>query len=320
MKSCPWTQLQSHRLESPPNIFSSSTFSVDGADVYLVASAATVHCLVPGRAWARVKFTDLPDDASIVSLTCLNAHRHKSRMHVVSTAMFAVTFGKPDMHAISPSGQKWYMNVFQVYLNREKELCVEDFQSMELSFTPFLLSASDSLVPGGAKTYILLSGSDNHLHLYKQTAHGKFFEISSNRGGFPLSEFRNLSSIVVSISTKFWDISPPTRIVAVGCQDGLVKVSICSLETRESPTARKVFSRYIDGPVSSMEVFCPTNPRALRDSRHVLLTNSILSKESISAHIADPESPTTSAPAPIDLVVGSAIGTCSLFRDIATRG
>eukprot|EP01083_Nonionella_stella_P155836 503979_1 len=82
MKSCPWTQLQSHRLESPPNIFSSSTFSVDGADVYLVASAATVHCLVPGRAWARVKFTDLP-----VRQTASSASSPTGRLHSKGTQL-----------------------------------------------------------------------------------------------------------------------------------------------------------------------------------------------------------------------------------------
>eukprot|EP01133_Synstelium_polycarpum_P006758 gene6758-7855_t len=112
-------------------------------------------------------------------------------------------------------------------------------QVIHTDFVPFHLTHAPI---DAHKTALLLSGSDDKIHIYTTNEHNEYAE-SDISLYFP--ELVQLSSPALKIEIKYYQ---HYRITAVGCQSGYLQLSIVNLLDKSHTTE----SSYFDGPVQSL--------------------------------------------------------------------
>ncbi|KAM9942697.1 hypothetical protein ACTFIT_006087 [Dictyostelium discoideum] len=120
------------------------------------------------------------------------------------------------------------------------------FQIFDIDFIPFHLTHSriEQFEDGNSKNVFLLSGSDEKIHMYYYNGN-EFVEGDISRY-FP--EMCNLGSNALKIEIKYYQ---NFRLVAIGCQNGLLKLSIINEITKEI----KSESFFLDGPVQTLCIY-----------------------------------------------------------------
>ena len=118
-----------------------------------------------------------------------------------------------------------YFNIYGLHIDSNGPLkwdkIAEDWQALDLKFTPFQLTHTQIMIGDDYETVFLLSGDDLKVHLYRKVLRNDevcFQEEHSVTMLFP--EFQDISSSVTYMDIL---VSGTHRITAFGCQNGYIR-------------------------------------------------------------------------------------------------
>lgn len=186
--------------------------------------------------------------------------------------------------------------------------------------------------PGGVASVFLISGGDNHLHLYKFVPESGFHELLGSK--YLPTMTTSYPSSVISLDTEVFG---SLGVLAVGCQDGTVQVI-----SKQDGVTRQ-WSVSLDGPISSLKLFksdvrgqvtsvtrLEPSPHSLIRSLQERIATAHYTEHSEAPHITPPlqsplKTPSQSAaqvqhPFEVNLIVGASIGYAVIFKNILEIG
>ncbi|GAM23444.1 hypothetical protein SAMD00019534_066190 [Acytostelium subglobosum LB1] len=264
-----------------------------------VSSGSTAS--TPGSSKSQQHLSNQPPEDIIVSIdSVLRNGKATIAMTVIHAAQQGSSRGRLSFHPCKP-GQP-----------SPPSSTSKAAQSIPLDFTPFHLTHPPYHPDSTANGAFLLSGSDERIHIYQPNEQHEYVEGDIGEH-FP--ELVNIQSYVMRIDIRYHGNN---RYVAVGCQNGLLQITITDLETKQQRTD----SCYFDGPVQTLSLYTDrgtmesvANTPALGKMRSIpstLLGN-------LAVHLAstnDTTQPPPQSSAPVHLVAGSIIGYVMVFRNI----
>eukprot|EP00731_Ephydatia_muelleri_P027782 Em0019g655a len=213
-----------------------------------------------------VNFSYIPTDAEIVS------------MDIVTKEPSSVVVG---ITLIKRSTKEAFFNLYGIHSNHlssvfKWENIIDDWQTMNLSFTPFQLLHTQILVDNHWEAVFLLSGDDLCVHMFRETADDNVcYKEASAAEWFP--ELQGLPSAATHIDVQVEEALQHRR-TAVGCQSGFLKCTLVSLPTE---IISDWSSKMLDGPITSVKFFTSaSNPaaaqsRKVADAVHLLVTSAV---------------------------------------------
>ncbi|XP_012264489.1 KICSTOR complex protein kaptin-like [Athalia rosae] len=251
-------------LASQGNIYSMTKLcSVIGSNKVLVASLkrkiySCEYNRTPKRRHLRplvkeLLFTYIPSGAEIISIDAYN------KLSIGDEFVIGITIIKTS----NESTLERYLNIYtegggdgESDENSSIETVAQNCLMVELAYTPCHLYHTTLL--GGAddsmqETVWLLSGNDNKIHMIKENKESHDYAESPLDKYFP--ELDKLEGIATWIDIYYY-LNQTRRLTAVGCECGLVKVSLVNV--MEMQIIRNWTLRY-DKPVSSVRIFSNEN-------------------------------------------------------------
>ncbi|KAI1903880.1 hypothetical protein AGOR_G00031770 [Albula goreensis] len=189
----------------------------------------------------EVQFTYIPVDAEIVSIDAFNKTPPNRGLVV------GITFIKDSGDKASP-----FLNIYCDYEPGSEfnlESIAQSCLNLELQFTPFQLYHTEvQCTDGSSETVFLLSGHDQHVHLYKENASLHQFEEHPVERLFP--ELQELPSNVLWLDVK--PVPGRRRLSAFGCQSGCVGLALVD---QTGPTVLQSWRLQQDSPISTVLLF-----------------------------------------------------------------
>ncbi|KAF0290993.1 KICSTOR complex protein kaptin [Amphibalanus amphitrite] len=192
----------------------------------------------------EIPFTYLPEGSEIISVDAFNKSENKEEM-VVGLAIIK------DVDR-SDGKTSQYLNIYSDWEPEFGasllETLAQNWRHVELEFIPYQLQHAVVEINGILDTCFLLSGSDKNIHLYVEDKPNQSFREEPLEPLFP--EFADLPSIVMW--TNFYKDIPGTRITALACECGYVRVSVVDLASLSVTFA---WSATHDSPITSVRLF-----------------------------------------------------------------
>ncbi|XP_051532154.1 KICSTOR complex protein kaptin [Myxocyprinus asiaticus] len=189
----------------------------------------------------EIQFTYIPVDAEIVSIDAFNKSAPKRGLVV------GITFIKDSGDKATP-----FLNIYCDYEPGSEfnlESIAQSCLNLELQFTPFQLFHTEvHCGDGSSETVFLLSGHDQHIHLYKENASLHQFEEQPVERLFP--ELQELPSNVLWLDVL--SIDENRRLTAFGCQNGSVGLSLVN---QKGPEILQNWRVQHDSPISTVLLF-----------------------------------------------------------------
>lgn len=209
-----------------------------------------------------VNFSYIPSDAEIVSMDIVAKEPHG--------VVVGITLIKR-----SNDFKEAFFNLYGIHNSRgfRWDDVIDDWQTINLSFTPFQLLHTQILVEKHWETVFLLSGDDLCVHMFRETTDNNvcYKEVSSAEW-FP--ELTGLPSTATHIDMQ---VLGQQRRTVVGCQSGFVK---CALVSLPSDVTGSWSTKMLDGPITSVKFFTQSSCPAAqshddKDTVHLLVTSAI---------------------------------------------
>lgn len=295
-------------LPSQSNIYGMTTLNIGDVNKVLVSCLQrNVFCVEYTRnkknmltpSSREIHFTYLPEGADVIAIDAFSKSVPDNLDIIIGIA-----FIRPGENQL----QRHYLNIYSqsepgcgLDLDRIAQGC----QSLELNFIPYQLTHA-LLFPNrtnrkNGEFVFLLCGSDSKIHLYQEDVHQSYTEVPVNIH-FP--EFADVQDIVLMMSLKYVE-NETSRLSAIGCESGLVQVSVTTLNGNEIQVVSS-WKVDLDSPVSAVQffedaVFLPI-PEFLENAGIKKIQDD--STESSRTH----------------LLVGTTLGTSFIYRDILSRG
>ncbi|XP_013407661.1 KICSTOR complex protein kaptin [Lingula anatina] len=260
-------------LQSQSNVYGLAKFSTPcGRNKLLAASLrGQIICMeyqtVTGKLKPlprEVQFTYIPGDAEIVAIDAF------SKTGKDKGVVIAIAFIKCDVDGKPMQ----YLNIYSDWEPEETfnlDKIAQSCQNVELQFLPFHLCHTDYINPDGRReTVFLLSGNDNHVHLFRELKNSDTFYQQPTNETFP--EFMNINSSVMWIDIQHFE-SGHKRITGFCCQNGYVQVVTVKTMTKEILSC---WSTQHDGLTTSLHLFsadtsveCPSFVRTENEGEEV---------------------------------------------------
>ncbi|XP_046477779.1 KICSTOR complex protein kaptin isoform X1 [Neodiprion pinetum] len=250
-------------LTSQGNIYSMTKLcSAIGSDKILVASLkrkiySCEYNRTPKYRHLRplvkeLLFTYIPNGAEIISIDAYNKSEKGDEFVI----------GITIMKTSNDATVERYLNIYtegegdgECDENSTIETVAQNCLMVELSYTPYHLY--HTTMPSGRhsvrEVVWLLSGSDYNIHMIREDEGSHDYAESSLEKHFP--ELENLEAIATWIDIYYYN-NQTRRVTAVGCECGLVKVSLVDVE---NINIIKNWTLRYDKPVSSVRIFCNEN-------------------------------------------------------------
>ncbi|CAG8777706.1 28222_t:CDS:10, partial [Gigaspora margarita] len=158
----------------------------------------------------------------------------------------------------------------QMYIEEAIFRIAEQCQVIRIPFTPMQLFHTRININGESNTCLLLCGNDGGVHLYLRNKSTNKWEEEHVRSYFPFLASLSESSILSLEIREIGDL----KIVAAGCQNGRLHVSIMKFDTSvgdfvpmDEPACVVLFS-----PITSISVFSSSSSKVSPGDIHMLVT------------------------------------------------
>ncbi|XP_059161076.1 KICSTOR complex protein kaptin-like isoform X2 [Physella acuta] len=242
-----------------------------------------------------------PGEVEIVSVDVIsNAFLKTGTVLAVSILKLEASYEEK-----SPSA---YLNIYfmpdkdsnSIYPNISDAINQSHVQQLGLDFIPFkLINHQIYTSDDSGETCLLLSGSDNKVHMYRQSRDCiSFYEESDANEYFP--EFAKIEGCVTQMELR--SINDSHRLTVVGTQTGLVTLSLVNVVSREIV---EMWVTEQDSPITSLHFFT--------QHAHAPCPNFL--------DIQDPATGDEEVkPEEVNLLVTSAIDPALVFCDVINSG
>lgn len=290
---------QSHivSLSAQSNVYSSCLLEWPPSYHHLLAASlnGSILCLdyqlVSGQlrpTTTNIQFMYLPADAEIVSIDCY-CQPSRKRPVVGITLVKPGQGGESRAHFLNIYGARLDYSAVdtgdQNSLTQLWRSIGEDWQTCDLSFTPFKLGHV-ALDDNEDDTAFLLAGSDCRVHLYRCSPVLLTFKEDDPvtvQSMFP--EFSNpFPACVTSLDIQKQD---SYRLVAIGMQTGDMQLILTDLSKAQPAVLKTWHSSCLEGPVTSLRLLMPVTSTSMasRDCGYSLVATCAVEMAAVFHHV-----------------------------------
>lgn len=245
-------------LPCQSNIYGMTTLNIGDANKVLVSCLQrNVFCIEYARnkknmltpSSREIHFTYLPEGADVIAIDAFSKSAPDNLDIIIGIA-----FIRPGENQLV----KHYLNIYsqsEPGCGLDLDGIAQGCQSLELDFIPYKLTHASVFPnrtrPKSGEFVFLLCGSDARIHLFREDIHQTYSEIPVETY-FP--EFEDIPDIVLAMDLKYRE-GGNTRISAIGCESGLVKVAMTTQDKNGKIQILLSYKVDLDSPISALHLF-----------------------------------------------------------------